>query len=155
MKEVDNIELRSEEVRHIISEVPNSLVRYGILVIAIIVIGLFAASYFIPYPETVVCKAVAVDAGNVTISVPYRYINEIKKGYKVRIEFDGYPASTYNYRTGGIIEISKIPVLFKSENFFHAHVSLYGSGYRIFRKMSGNAFILISNETIFQHIIGL
>lgn len=36
----DKIELRSEKVRHIISEIPSGIVRYGITIITVVVLGL-------------------------------------------------------------------------------------------------------------------
>ena len=44
----DKIELRSEKVRTIIGEIPSRVVRYGIIVITIVISGLLAAAYFIP-----------------------------------------------------------------------------------------------------------
>lgn len=52
----DKIELRSEKVRTIIGEIPSWVVRYGIIVITIVISGLLAAAYFIPYPETIDAK---------------------------------------------------------------------------------------------------
>lgn len=46
----DNIELRSEKVRQLIGEIPSSLVRWGIAVIAIVFIALIAAVCLLPYP---------------------------------------------------------------------------------------------------------
>ena len=45
--ETDNIELRSEKVRHIIGQVPPALVRMGSVVITLVVIALGIASYTI------------------------------------------------------------------------------------------------------------
>ena len=45
---VDNkIELRSEKVRHIIGEIPSRIVRYGITIITIVILGLLTGAYFI------------------------------------------------------------------------------------------------------------
>ena len=38
----DKIELRSEKVRHIIGEIPSKIVRYGIMVITVVILGLLA-----------------------------------------------------------------------------------------------------------------
>ncbi len=46
----DNIELRSEKVRQLIGEIPPSLVRWGIAIIAIVFIALIAAVCLLPYP---------------------------------------------------------------------------------------------------------
>lgn len=46
----DRIELRSEKVRHLIGEIPPSLVRWGTVIITVIFIALVAALCLIPYP---------------------------------------------------------------------------------------------------------
>ncbi|WP_297071994.1 hypothetical protein [uncultured Duncaniella sp.] len=46
----DKIELRSEKVRQLICEIPPSLVRWGIAVIAIVFIALIASLCLLPYP---------------------------------------------------------------------------------------------------------
>lgn len=46
----DRIELRSQKARHLIGEIPPSLVRWGTALIAIIFVALIAALCLIPYP---------------------------------------------------------------------------------------------------------
>lgn len=46
----EKIELRSEKVRHLIEEIPPSLVRWGIVIISIVFIALVAAICLLPYP---------------------------------------------------------------------------------------------------------
>ena len=46
----DKIELRSEKVRKLIGEIPQSLVRWGTAIIAIVFIALLAAVCLLPYP---------------------------------------------------------------------------------------------------------
>lgn len=46
----EKIELRSEKVRQLIGEIPPSLVRWGIAIIAIVFIALIAAVCLLPYP---------------------------------------------------------------------------------------------------------
>ena len=47
----DNLNLRSEEVQEILGRPPRWLVRVGISIIFIVVIGLFVGSYFLKYPD--------------------------------------------------------------------------------------------------------
>ena len=47
----ENIELRSEEIQEVLGRPPKWIVRWGITVIFIIVIGLFVGSYFFKYPD--------------------------------------------------------------------------------------------------------
>ncbi|MFG6392194.1 MAG: hypothetical protein K1V76_07805 [Candidatus Amulumruptor sp.] len=46
----EKIELRSEKVRRLISEIPPALVRWGIAIIAIITAALLLAVCLLPYP---------------------------------------------------------------------------------------------------------
>jgi HlyD family secretion protein len=45
------IEIRSEEVQEIVSQVPGSLIRWGITVIFVIMLALLGVSWFIKYPD--------------------------------------------------------------------------------------------------------
>lgn len=60
MKETDKIQLRSDEVQEILSRPPHSLIRYGILVISLIILAAFITSFFFTYPDRV--------TGNVSIT---------------------------------------------------------------------------------------
>lgn len=54
----DKIELRSEKVRHIIGEIPSRIVRYGITIITIVILGLLVGGYLylIPKPSVQRCR---------------------------------------------------------------------------------------------------
>lgn len=60
----DKIELRSEKVRQLIGEIPPSLVRCGIVIIAIVFIALAVAFCLLPYPysngETILTHFIGV-----------------------------------------------------------------------------------------------
>ena len=51
IKEIDeNMELRSEKVREILGEIPSSLMRWGLLIIAVILLALILVVCLVPYP---------------------------------------------------------------------------------------------------------
>ena len=51
IKETDeNMELRSEKVREILGEIPSSLMRWGLLIIAVICIAIILVVCLVPYP---------------------------------------------------------------------------------------------------------
>lgn len=50
MDKTNNTDLRSEKVRKLIGEIPPSLVRWGIVIIAIVFFVLLAAVCLLPYP---------------------------------------------------------------------------------------------------------
>lgn len=47
------IELRSEEVQEVMGQIPAWIVRWGIMILFIVVLALFVGSYFFAYPEVV------------------------------------------------------------------------------------------------------
>lgn len=49
-KSQDNLELRSEKVKKILGEVSPSLVRWGIIIVALIFLSLLIAVCLLPYP---------------------------------------------------------------------------------------------------------
>lgn len=44
-------ELRSEKVRSIVGQIPPALTRYGISIIAVVLVILFSIAYFMPYKQ--------------------------------------------------------------------------------------------------------
>ncbi len=64
-----NIELRSEEVKDILSRPPHWMIRSGNTIMIALVFVVFALSYFISYPDTISAEAV------VTGKTPPVYIN--------------------------------------------------------------------------------
>lgn len=45
----NQVELHSEKVRDILGDIPSSLVRWGVAVLVIIVVGLLLALFCVPY----------------------------------------------------------------------------------------------------------
>lgn len=160
MADIDNIELRSEKTRQIIGMVPSGIVRYGTLIITVIIAGLLAVSYFVPYPENLQTDAtVAVDAdGKLTICmyIPYSYINTIHEGMSTEIEFEGYPSADYGYVSATISHIDKNVQNINGQNYFNVDLNIQtNSSIILFEGMKGTANILISNKSILQKILRL
>ena len=149
----NKIELRSEKVRHIIGEIPSRIVRYGITIITIVMLGLLIGAYFIPYPETISAKVQMTNAYQGAITIPYKYVNTIARGMTANIEFEGYDAETYGVANGVIIATSHIPLQTEAGSVFTAQVSMLDCRHKIISGMTGTAFILVSSESILQRII--
>ena len=149
----DKIELRSEKVRNIIGEIPSGIVRYGITIITIIILGLLVGAYFIPYPETVNATVGMTNPRQGTIAVPYKYVNTVGKEKKVSIELEGYDAETYGVAHGTIISVSRIPCRTAAGNVFAAQVKITDCRYKIIGGMNGIASIFVSNESVLQKIV--
>lgn len=149
----DKIELRSEKVRHIIGEIPSGIVRYGIMTITIVILGLLAGAYFIPYPETITEKIQMMNAHQGAIAIPYKYVNRIKQGMTLSIEFEGYDAEVYGVANGTIIAISHTPQQTPTGNVFKVQVNVKDYKYKLINGMIGTSSMLVSNESVLQKII--
>ena len=55
---LDNIELRSEEIQEIITQVPHWVIRWGNVLFLSLIILLLCISWFIKYPDTIVSEAI-------------------------------------------------------------------------------------------------
>ena len=149
----NKIELRSEKVKHIIGEIPSGIVRYGITIITIVILGLLVGAYFIPYPETVSAKVQMTNARQGTIDIPYKYVNTITRGMTVNIEVEGYDAETYGAANGIITSTSHTPRQTAAGSVFTAQIRITDCRYKIISGMVGTASILISNESVLQRIV--
>lgn len=148
----DKIELRSEKIRHIISEIPSRIVRYGITIITIVILGLLVGAYFIPYPEIISAKVQMTNARQGTIAVPYKYVNTLARGMTVNIEVEGYDAETCGAANGMITATSHTPRQTAEGSVFMAQVRITDCRYKIIKGMMGTASILVSNESVLQRI---
>ena len=149
----NEIELRSEKVRHIIGEIPSRIVRYGITIITIVILGLLVGAYFIPYPETISAKVQMTNAYQGAITIPYKYVNTIARGMTANIEFEGYDAETYGVANAVITTTSHTPLQTAEGNVFTAQVRITDCKYNLISGMTGTASILVSNESILQRIV--
>ena len=151
---VDNkIELRSEKVRHIIGDIPSRIVRYGITIITIVILGLLIGTYFIPYPETISAKVQMTDAHQGAITIPYKYVNTIARGMTANIEFEGYDAEIYGVANGVITATSHTPRQTAEGSVFTVQVRITDCKYKLVSGMTGTVSILVSNESVLQRIV--
>ncbi len=105
----DNIELRSDKVRNIIGQIPPRIIRVGITVIFLIVIGFLTGSYFFEYEYTVKTTALIEQSGDTTkiqVKVPANEIEKVKPGQKVVLSFDNIP-NIFNEKSS--VYIQSIP----------------------------------------------
>ncbi len=119
----DQIKLLSHEVREIISFKPSWLLRNGMTLFAIIVLGLIAVTFFVNLPNVIVVKAklssVPKDQTPNFIQPPtIHYYSEfyipknnyisIKPGQKVLLKIEGYSSTKYGVIEGKLDFISNI-----------------------------------------------
>lgn len=144
----NKIELRSEKVKHIIGEIPSRIVRYGITIITIVILGLLIGAYFIPYPETISAKVQMTNAHQGTVEIPYKYVNTIAKGMAANIEFECYDVETYGVASGVISATTHTPLQTAEGSVFTTQVMITDCRYKIIKGMTGTASILVSNESV-------
>lgn len=149
----NKIELRSEKVKHIIGEIPSKIVRYGITIITIVILGLLIGAYFIPYPETISAKVQMTNAHQGTVEIPYKYVNTIAKGMAANIEFECYDVETYGVASGVISATTHTPLQTAEGSVFTTQVMITDCRYKIIKGMTGTASILVSNESVLQRIV--
>ena len=157
MADIDNIELRSEKTRQIIGMVPSGIVRYGTLIIAVIIAVLLAVSYFVPYPENLQADAtVEINTDgevNVCAYIPYSHINTIHEGMSSEIEFEGYPSADYGYVSTTILHIDKTVQNINGQNYFKVYLNNQSNNtITLLEGMNGTANILISNKSVLQKL---
>src|SRR5690606_36429446 len=63
-KNLENIELRSEEVQEILTKVPHWMIRWGNVLFLVLILMLFLISWFVKYPDIITSEA------TVTTQVP-------------------------------------------------------------------------------------
>jgi len=156
-KQIENLELRSERVRNIIGQVPPKLVRYGTILVTFIIVLLFLAAYFIPYPETLTNKGhitVTPNQTYVQVLVPYKYINSIQQGMEVIVTIE----SNVNSKSQLIVSsIDRHIQNINGTHYFLVYIGIENSNLNstehLQNGMNASASFLLSDKTIWQYII--
>ncbi|HSH20838.1 MAG TPA: hypothetical protein VLA03_10310, partial [Draconibacterium sp.] len=78
MTDSNNIEIRSEEVQEIMGTPPKWIIRWGIVIISLVVLILLAGSYFYKYPDLIKAR-VTIVSENPPISVVARSDGKLDK----------------------------------------------------------------------------
>lgn len=86
----ENVEVRSEHLQHVIGKMPSYLVRYGALVILLVVAVLFTMGSWIKYPTVFTSEGRRVDGHTITLfaSEPSS-LRELRAGMPVKLESNG------------------------------------------------------------------
>lgn len=153
---MEGIELRNEQVRKIIGQIPPTLVRSGISIIGVIIALLLAVAAFVPYPETVesditlsdIYKGQAFAIGQ----LPYSYISQVKKNMKAEIELEGYTDDESRYPTGHIETISPEVISNNGQNYFQITLTLKEVPF-MQKGMKGKASIILSKKTLLKKML--
>lgn len=149
--DMDNIELRSEKVRHIIGQVPPALVRTGTMVITLVVIALAVAFYTIRYPITIEAQGKVTHNDSIEFLVPYKYLYLFDEPRTARITFEGQdnddapivcPITSHN---------DKLLVV-DGNHYFTAKTYIRSNGSNVQPGLKVSARIIVSEKTLWQQI---
>ena len=149
--ETDNIELRSEKVRHIIGQVPPALVRTGTMVITLVIIALAIAFYTIRYPITIEAQGKVTSNDSVELLIPYKYLYLFDAPRTARITLEGQdndnapivcPVTSHN---------DKLLVV-GGNHYFTAKTNIRSNGSNVQPGLNVSAHIVISDKTLWQQI---
>lgn len=157
MENYDNIELKSEKVRSIIGQIPPNLIRTGSGILSSVIFLLFLFAAFISYPESVKCKIELKSTKDSTLMLakgilPYSLFDQVMVGSEVNIELEGFNSKTYSSQTGIIISTCPSVISIDGQNYFTVCFTIRKEN-RMQHKMSGVAYILLSDKTILERIL--
>lgn len=77
---MDGLSLRSEEVQEIMSKPPHCMIRWGLIVVGLMLVGLFLGSAFVRYEETIPAQVV-LERNNLSTSIYAKETGVIKRLY--------------------------------------------------------------------------
>lgn len=157
MEDNEKIELRSEKVRHIIGEIPPVLVRSGISIVFGLMLLLFLATYFIPYPETlrmaVTVKVASKEPHDICAEgfIPVAYANQLKEGMVVNVDMDGYVQEECGSIKGVVTEVDRHPVIRNNKTYLPVKIELRDNNCAAIQTgMNGTACFLFSDKTVWE-----
>lgn len=150
------LELRSQEVQDVLGRVPPSILRWGITVIALVLIALLAGAYFFKYPDTLSGQA-TISARNdakgsmpvCTLLLPAQGSGKVKVGQRALVRLINYPDQEFGYLEGRVERISYTP---NTDGNYLVQIHLpnglvtnYGVQLPTNRQMQGSADLIIED----------
>ena len=149
--DMDNIELRSEKVRHIIGQVPPALVRTGTMVITLVVITLALAFYTIRYPITIEAQGKVTSNDSVEFVVPYKYLYLFNEPRTARFTLEGQDEDAAPIVCPITSHSDKLLIVSDKHYFaVKAPIRRYGSHAQPGLRVS--ARIVVSDKTLWQQV---
>jgi hypothetical protein len=157
-QEKPTIELRSTEVREILSKPPHALLLYGTGIICVILTLLIAGSFFFSYPDIISGKVVVYkDSTHIAarVHIPVKGSGKVKPGQQVNIKLDAYPYMEFGLLQGEVKSVQEdfdpdfavVEVLF-SQNTQTTHKKTINFD----TQMSGSADIITENRKLIERI---
>lgn len=151
MSETNNIELRSEKVRHIIGKVPPVLVRTGTFIITIIVIALAVAFYTIRYSITIEVEGRVMPHDTLQIAVSYKYLYLFTEPRQVIVTYEGEDRNAQSH-VYTITSFSRRLLSIGPDNYFIAKASVASDRGHIQIGQKAEGQIIVSDKTLWQQV---
>ena len=151
MSETNNIELRSEKVRHIIGKVPPVLVRTGTFIITILVIALAVAFYTIRYPITIEVEGRVMPHDTLQIAVSYKYLYLFTEPRQVIVTYEGEDRNAQSH-VYTITSFSRRLLSIGPDNYFIAKASVASDRGHIQIGQKAEGQIIVSDKTLWQQV---
>lgn len=149
--DIDNIELRSEKVRHIIGQVPPALVRTGTMVITLVVIVLAVAFYIIRYPITIEAQGKVTSNDSVELLVPYKYFYLFDEPRTARLTLEGQVEDTAPIVCPITSHSDKLLIV-SGKHYFAVKASIRRYGSHAQPGLRVSARIIVSDKTLWQQV---
>ncbi|HBB92739.1 MAG: hypothetical protein A2X22_04520 [Bacteroidetes bacterium GWF2_49_14] len=152
------IELRQEELREILGIVPPWIVRWGTVLIAMVILTLLIGAAWFRYPDRISSQVVLTASnpikGELFLSV--KDAGKVKIGNRVVLHIDNYPYMQYGMVKGTVEQIS----LWPEAEYYRVEISLpegMKSTYKkelVFSKnMTGQAQIITDKMSLLVRIL--
>jgi len=154
----------SPVVQEIMGTVPSWITRWGISVIACLMVVVLVGCYFMRYPETVTASVTIVrDDLETFIGIMHldsSAIGEVHEGQQVSIKLKTYPYEKDGLLLGEVSHVSDvldqrvddISTYCVKVRLPDGLISSYGKPLKYFENMDGEARIVIRNRRLVQHI---
>ncbi len=149
--DIDNIELRSEKVRHIIGQVPPALARTGTMVISLVVIALAVAFYTIRYPITIEAQGKVMRNDSVELLVPYKYLYLFDEPRMARITLEGQDNDVASIVCPVTSHNDKLLIV-DGNHYFTTKAPIHSYGSTIQSGLNVSARIVVSDKTLWQQV---
>ena len=158
MEHQEKIELRSENLRNFIGQVPPLLTRIGTVIVTVLFAVLCFAAYTIPYPFTIEAEGIVLEENDtgeemqLRLAVPYRYYGSFREDLEVSANLEGWDDISI---TGNVTHFSDSIVTIGHENYFYAYTSLKKglSGHRRLQpNLKVSATVVFNDKTVWQRV---
>lgn len=142
---MEEIELRSEETRHFMNDIPPILTRIGTVLIVLIIIALGIAAYKIPYPISIEVEGTVKNKYKLEFFVPPKYLYILDEEKTAFVTFEGSKQECQI-----LLRSTNSNLLRKNnKNYFVVYAPVNGD-LKIYAQQKVHARIIIENKTLWQ-----